>query len=162
MATTLAANATLTPVGGEPRPIEEWVITFHLVVVALDPYTYESSWLIETAGRILTGFRGADCRVAWLVTADEDQTRDYLGPWGDELLAFADPDRTAVEALGLQTLPAIVHVDQGLNIVGAAEGWQPEQWRTVASGLADAMSWSQPLIPAEGDPTPYVGTPALG
>ncbi|NCY17386.1 MAG: hypothetical protein EBX39_11590, partial [Actinobacteria bacterium] len=34
---------------------------------ALDPFTLESSWILETAGRILTAFHGADCRVAWLV-----------------------------------------------------------------------------------------------
>ena len=36
--------------------------------VALDPYTDESAWMLETAGRILKTFEQADVRVAFLVT----------------------------------------------------------------------------------------------
>ena len=76
--------------------------------------------------------------------------------------AFADPDRAVIRELGLETLPAIVHLDHGLQVLGAAEGWNPAEWREVASGLADHMSWTRPAIPTAGDPTPYAGTPALG
>lgn len=154
-------DVLLDPLGGEARPLEDWVTTFHLVVVVLDPYTYESSWIIDAAGRILTAFKGADCRVGWLVTADEDQAEAFLGPWADELITFADPDRELVRELGLTTLPAIVHLDHELRVVGSAEGWDPAQWRPVASNLAEVMHWTRPAIPGDGDPTPYVGTPAL-
>ena len=33
---------------------------------------------------------------------------------------------------------------------------------TVAENLARRMSWSKPVIPAQGDPAPYAGSPALG
>ncbi|MFV2039549.1 MAG: hypothetical protein ACC660_04850, partial [Acidimicrobiales bacterium] len=117
--------------------------------------------LMDTAGRILQAFTGADCRVAWLVTSDDTGTRDFLGPWGEQLLTFTDPDREVVKALGLNRLPAFVHIDQGLNISGLAEGWNPSEWHQVASDLADAMNWSHPLIPVPGDPTAYEGTPAF-
>lgn len=160
MATVPAADVPLTPLGGEARPISDWVTTFHLVLVALDPYTHESSWLLDTAGRIFQEFSGANCRVAWLVTTNDDKTREFLGPWADQFLTFADPDRQVVKALGLETLPALVHLDHNLNVVGAAEGWDPAEWRQVVANLADDMQWSRPLIPALGDPTPYAGTPA--
>ena len=147
---------------GEARPLEDWVTTFHLVLVVLDPYTHESAWLIETAGRVLTGFSEADCRVAWLVAGTEDQAREFLGPWADEVFTFADPEREVIASLGLAELPAIVHLDQALQVVGAAEGWHPAEWRDVIANLADAMDWSRPAIPEPGDPTPYAGTPALG
>jgi hypothetical protein len=153
---------SLAPVGGEARPIEDWVTTFHLVVVAVDPFTHESGWLLDTAGRILEAFIGADCRVAWLVAGTDDQARQFLGPWGERLLAFADPDRAIIEALGLERLPAVVHLDHELRIVGSAEGWNPAEWRRVADGLAAVMSWTRPAIPGPKDPTPYQGTPALG
>lgn len=148
--------------GSDARPIGEWVTTFHLAIVVLDPYTHESSWLIDTAGRILRAFSEADCRVAWMVTASESQTAEFLGPWADEMLAFSDPDREMVAALELESLPAFVHLDQSLNVVGAAQGWDPHEWRSVASGLAESMSWQRPTIPGPDDPTPYAGTPALG
>ena len=66
--TTAPADLSITALGGEPRTLREWVTTFHLVVVAIDPYTDQSAWILDTADRILTNFREADCRVAWLVT----------------------------------------------------------------------------------------------
>ncbi|WP_420638327.1 hypothetical protein [Candidatus Poriferisocius sp.] len=162
MSTTLDADVTLTPLNGEPRPMGDWVTVFHLVMVVLDPYTYESSWLIDTSGRILRNFVGADCRVAFLVTASVDETEEYLGPWTSEFLTFADEDRSVVRALGLETVPAIVHLDHQLNLRASAEGWDPAAWRDVATQLARAMSWRPPVIPVPDDPSPFAGTPALG
>jgi hypothetical protein len=162
VATTPSPTVNLQPLNGEGRPLSEWVTTFHLVLVVLDPYTHESSWIIDTAGRILTEFAEADCRVGWIVTGDDEAAANFLGPWSRELVTFVDPDRSVVSELGLETLPAIVHLDHGLSVVNSAEGWVPREWRAVAAGLADSMSWSQPAIPAEGDPTPYAGTAAQG
>jgi hypothetical protein len=162
VATAPRPDVLLDPINGDARPLEDWVTTFHLVLVVLDPYTHESSWIIDTAGRILETFTGADCRVGWLVTAEQSQVEDFLGPWADKLFTCADPRREVVEALGLQSLPAIVHLDHGLHVLGSAEGWNPADWRTVASNLARHMSWIAPTIPVAGDPTPYAGTPALG
>ncbi len=162
VAVTPAPDIELNPIQGEGRPIESWVTMFHLAIVVLDPYTHESSWLIDTAGRVLRAFQGADCRTSWLVTGTDEQSEEFLGPWADEMLTFCDPERKVVEALGLETLPAIVHLDQNLNVIGAAEGWNPDEWREVADGLAHAMSWTRPAIPGPDDPTPYAGAPALG
>ena len=40
--------------------------------------------------------------------------------------------------------------------------WHTMQWREVANSLAQAMSWSAPLIPEPGDPSPYAGSAAAG
>ena len=162
MSTTLDADVNLTPLKGEPRPIGDWVTVFHLVIVVLDPYTYESSWMIDTAGRILRNFVGADCRVAFMVTASSQETEEFLGPWTQEILTFADEDRSVVRALGLESLPAIVHLDHQLNLRAAAEGWNPPDCRDFATHLGQAMSWHPPVIPDAGDPPPFAGTPALG
>jgi hypothetical protein len=152
----------LTPIGGEAHPIRGWVTTFHLAFVALDPYTNESAWLLETAGRILRSYEQADCRAAWVLTCGASEARQFLGPWAEELLTFVDPDREVVKAFGLERLPAFVHLRQDLSIAGVAEGWDPVEWREVATELSRVMSWNRPVIPAPGDPGPYEGTPALG
>jgi hypothetical protein len=162
VATDPPGDLRLTALGGEPRTLDGWLTTFHLVVAILDPYTYESAWLLETAGRILEEFRGADCRIAFVVAAEPDAAREFLGPWADQVLTFADPDRDLVKALGLNELPAFVHLRQDRSVAGAAEGWDPPEWKQVASQLAKEMSWSRPQIPAPGDPAPYAGSPALG
>jgi hypothetical protein len=100
--------------------------------------------------------------VSILVTCDEVGARQFLGPYAQEFLTFADPDRAAVRAFGLTTLPAIVHIRQDLSIAGAAEGWDPDGWRAVTEGLSRSLGWKGPTIPALRDPAPYAGTPALG
>ncbi len=161
MATDPPGDLQLAPLDGEPRTLSEWLTTFQLAVVVLDPFTHESAWIIDTAVRILHVFKEADCRVGFLVTGTAGEARAFLGPWADQYLTFADPDRAAVKALGLSELPAFVHVRQDGHVVGAAEGWDPEDWRAVAEGLAKAMSWTRPPIPAATDPAPYAGTAAI-
>ncbi|OWY60383.1 hypothetical protein B7486_69480, partial [cyanobacterium TDX16] len=86
----------LDPVQGDGHTLSEWLTTFQMAVVALDPFTHESAWILETAGKMLQHYRGADCRVAWLVTGTDDEAKRFLGPWANEVLTFADPDRKAV------------------------------------------------------------------
>lgn len=162
MATNPPGDLQLTPLVGEPCSLDAWLTTFHLAVVVLDPYTYESAWLLETAGRILENFRGADCRIGFVVTADADDTREFMGPWAERFLTFCDPDRELVKAIGLNELPAFVHIGQDRSVVSTAEGWDPPEWREATARLAKAMSWNRPHIPMPGDPAPYAGSAALG
>ena len=155
------AELLLDPLTGDASSLREWLTTFHLVTIVLDPYTAQSAWLLPTVGRILRVYDEADCRVAITVTCDEVGARQFLGPYAKEFLTFTDPDRSAVKAFGLSTLPAIVHVRQDLSIAGAAEGWDPDAWRAVTENLSAAMHWTKPVIPAPRDPAPYPGTPAL-
>lgn len=142
--------------------MEEQTALFHLVVVAIDPYTYESSWILETAGRILEEFVGADCRVAWLVTAGEDDARAFLGPWADRILTFCDPDRSVVSALGIERIPALVHIGNDLSVIGRAEDWDPTAWKAITDNLGRMMSWSRPNYPKPGDPVAFEGSAAVG
>jgi len=162
MATDPPPDLVLAPLNGEPRTIQAWVTLFNLAVVVLDPYTYESAWLLDEAGRILTGYSAADVRVGWVVTATADEARQFLGPWADKLLTFADPDRELVKAIGIETLPAFVHVNMSRHVEGLAEGWDPPAWRKVAENLSRILSWTVPAIPGPGAPGPYAGSPALG
>ena len=160
-ATTPPVDLLLTPINGDSRTLSQYLTMFTLVTVVVDPFTNQSSWLLETAGRILSNFAQADCRIAWIVTGTADEAREFLGPWAAEILTFADPDRAVVKGLGLEELPAIVHLGLDGTVIGAAEGWEPDEWRAVTEQLARAMSWSRPVIPAPGDPAAFPGSPAL-
>ena len=162
MTTDPPADLVLEPINGEARTIAEWLTTFQLATVVLDPFTNESAWLLDTAGRVLLHFREADCRVAFIVTGTVDEARQFLGPWADKVLTFADPNRATVRGMGLRELPTFLHIRGDRTIASAAEGWDPEQWRDVAESLAKDNSWSIPLIPTNGDPSPYAGSAAAG
>lgn len=161
MATNPSPDIILSPLGGDPRPLEEWLTTFHLASVVLDPYTNESAWILDTAVRVLHGFRGSDARVNFVLTCPLSEARVFLGPLADDFLVFCDPDRTFVKALGLQELPAFVFLRTDGTVQGVAEGWNPQQWRAVADVIASTTAWTRPNLPVIGDPGPFRGTPAL-
>lgn len=152
----------LSPLDGSARVLDDWLTTFHLASVVLDPYTNESSWVLDTAVRVLEGFRGSHARVNFVVTADADDARRFLGPLTERFLVFCDPDRAAVKAMGLTQLPAFVFTRVDGEAVAVAEGWNPAEWREVAAAIAATTRWRAPDIPAPGDPGPFAGSPALG
>lgn len=162
MATKLPADLALSPLGGDRRDLDDWLTTFHLASVVLDPYTNESSWVLKAAVRILEGFRGADARVNLVVTADERDTRAFLGPLTEQFLVFCDPDRAVVRAMDLEYLPAFVFTLTDGEIAASAEGWRPTEWGEVAAVIARTTSWRPPLIPVPSDPSPFAGSSALG
>jgi hypothetical protein len=151
------ADLTLTSLAGPARTVQEWVTNFHLVTVVVDPYANESAWILATAARVLRVFQGADCRVSFLVVGPPDDARAFLGPLATEFLTFVDPDGAVVKALGLDHLPALVHLAIDGTVAGSAEGWDPDEWRSVVHALAKVMSWKAPTIPDRGDPAPFPG-----
>lgn len=163
MTTNVPLDAEFKPLGDhKARPLEEWLTTFHLASVVLDPYTNESSWVLPSAVRILEDFRASDVRVNFIVTADANDTARFMGPLVDRFLIFLDPDRKIVSAAGLGSLPAFVFIQTDGSIGAVAEGWFPEQWEAVSQKISDVVSWKAPDIPATGDPGPFAGSPALG
>lgn len=161
MPTDPDGDVTLTHISGVALPLREWLTTFHLGVVVLDPFEYESAWLLDTAGRILDVFRQADVRVGFVVTSTPEDAKAFVGPWADRLFVLCDPDKAFVRSLQLEQLPALVHIGIDGTLLGSAEGWDPLEWRAVADNLARIMSWKAPDIPAAGDPKPYQGAPAV-
>lgn len=159
MATNPAPDLALVPVTGHSRTVREWLTTFHLLLVAVDPANVRSRWIVPTAARVLFEYEGADCRVAWLVAGDATDARKLLGRWATDIMTFVDPELTAIKGLGISTLPAIIHVGMDLDIVNAVEGWDPPAWRELTMELSRQMSWSRPHIPTSADPGPFEGAP---
>ena len=161
MASDPSPDLLLTPLNGEGRTVSQWLTTFHLLLIGLDPYTSESSWVLPVAERIMRSFEQADVRVAWLVTADARDCERFLGPLSREALVFKDPERDVVKALGLQRLPAIVHLAMDGTVRNSAEGWHPASWRRVTEHLAQVTRWTAPALGMPKDPGPFEGSPAL-
>jgi len=149
----------LASINGPARSVRQWLTTFHLLFVAVDPGNDRSTWIVPTAGRVLTAYEQADCRVAWLVTGTPAEARRFLGRWSSEILTFADPDLTAVRGFGLGSLPAIVHMGMDGEVVNAVEGWDPVEWRQLTAELSKIVRWSRPSIPLPTDPGSFAGAP---
>ncbi|HEV3402300.1 MAG TPA: hypothetical protein VG078_10810 [Acidimicrobiales bacterium] len=159
MATNPPPDLVLSSINGQGRTVRQWLVTFHLLFVAVDPDNDRSSWIVPTAARVLTGYEQADCRVAWLVAGTAADARRFLGRWASDVLTFADPDLAVVRAFGLGSLPAIVHVGMDGSVVNAVEGWDPAEWRRLTAELSRIVGWSRPVIPLPSDPGPFAGAP---
>jgi hypothetical protein len=159
MVTNPPPGLVLTPISGAGRPVRGWLTTFHLFLVAVDPSSERSAWLVPTAARILTDYEQADCRIAWLVTGTPEDARRFLGRWAREILTFVDPDLTAVRAFGLEALPAALHVAMDGSVVNYVEGWDPPGWRALTVELSRIVGWTHPVIPGPRDPAPFAGAP---
>ena len=167
VALTPSPNLILSPLALDTnaypaRALGEWLTTFHLAAVILDPYTNESSWILNTAVRILRSFGDSATRTSLIVTATAEETRSFLGPLAKEFLVFTDPERAAVKAFELTTLPAFAFIRSDGTMPAVAQGWNALEWRSVAQTIAETTAWTAPLIPATGDPVSFSGTPALG
>ena len=92
MATKLPTDLTLSPLGGKARDLNEWLTTFHLASVVLDPYTNESSWILKTAVRVLDALRGSHARVNFIVTANADDSPS-THPFGNLMIGRILVDR---------------------------------------------------------------------
>lgn len=160
------ADLMLTPLvdgaAGQSRPVMDWLTTFHLASVVLDPYTNESSWVLKAAARVLEQFRGSDARINLIVTASAPEAATFLGPYADRFLVFCDPDRAAVKAIGLSELPAFAFIRVDGVVAAAAQGWNPPEWEAVADAIAEVCWWTSIPVPGPGDPGAFRGTPALG
>ena len=165
MASTSLPNPSqdliLTPLVGRERTLREQLTTFGLASIVLDPYTNESSWILETAVRVLRQFSGADVRASFIITCDADDARAFLGPYADEFVVYLDASRSFVKGLGLSEIPAFVYIQNDGSVVGAAQGWDAAEWNVVAGKVAENCAWSKPSLPATGDPVAFRGTPAL-
>ena len=162
----LPVDLVLTPLVhgelGKGRPVMEWLTTFHLASVVLDPYTNESSWVLDAATRVLEQFRGSDARINLIVTANATDTKAFLGPLAERFMVFCDPDRAAVRAMGLDALPAFVFTRVDGVVAAVAEGWNPPEWEAVADAIAAITWWTSIPVPGPGDPGPFRGSPSLG
>lgn len=155
------ADLVFDSLTGDGYPLRDWLTSFPFLLVAIDPYTHESAWILETAGRYLDNYSQADVRVGWLATTDEEGCRRFLGPWSQSYLTFPDPDRAIVKTLGVERLPAIIFIRND-GVTEVVDGWDPTGWRRMAEGVSGLLSWSRPVVPQPGDPTPYRGTPVDG
>jgi hypothetical protein len=159
----LSGDNSISAISGHKQTLAEWLTTFNILAVVIDPYTHQSGWILPTAARLFGHYEEADIRCCFVVTSEAEGAAEYLGPFGRDFLVLLDPERKLVAEMGLETVPAIVHINQDGSVAGSAEGWQPAEWSEVLAGVEEDMDWrSKPILPGSKDPGAFEGTPAAG
>ena len=152
-------NLALTNLAGTTRTLDDWATMFHLVLVVL-PDRPEASLWVPVAQRIFATFGDADCRTAYVVPSAPSVARKILDGAQAQAMTFVDPDREFVTSLGLERLPAFVHLRQNTTLANVAEGWDVRAWQRVAREIGKAMAWTYPEIARRSDPPATDGWPA--
>ena len=151
-------SLSLTTSEGVSRTLDDWSTMFQLCFVVL-PARTEATAYIPIARRIFATFGDSDCNCAFLVTGSAEVARRILGGVEREVLTFADPDSEVVTSLGLERLPALVHLLQDTTVGTSAEGWNPRAWQRAVRDIAKVLSWTVPEISGRGDPAPGTDWP---
>src|SRR5262249_40125670 len=148
----------ITSLRGTTRTLDDWTTVFSLALVVL-PDRPEGKVFIPVIDRIFATFGDSDVRTVVCVPTTASVTRRILGNSADKWLVFCDPEKSFVRSLGLDRLPAFVHLRQDTTLVAAAQGWSPTEWQRVADELAKHQHWTAPQVARRGDPPPGPGYP---
>jgi len=131
---------------------------FHLCLIVL-PARTDAAAFVPIAQRIFATFGDADCTAAYVITGPEAVADRLLGRAERKEVVFVDPDLELVHALGLERLPAFVHLRQDTTVLAATEGWIPADWQRVAREVGKSLAWTVPEVAADGDPPRFDGWP---
>jgi hypothetical protein len=148
----------LTSLKGVTRTLDDWATVFNLAVVLLPARPEAGKW-VTVIDRIYRTFGDSDVRTTICVSSTPAITRRILGAAADQWLVFADPDELLANSLGLERLPAFVHLRQDTSLVTAAQGWSPTEWQKVANEMARTQNWTTPVVTGAGNPPPTPGWP---
>jgi hypothetical protein len=148
----------LTSLTGVTRSLDDWTTVFNLALVML-PDRPEARAFVPVIERVFATFGDSDVRTVVCIPSTEAVCRRILGDAADRWLVFRDPDATFAKSLGLERLPAFVHLRQDTTLVAAVQGWSPTEWQKVADALAKSQHWTSPLVAGRNDPPPGPGWP---
>jgi hypothetical protein len=148
-------SIALSTAAGVTRTVDDWTTMFHLCLVILPDRPEAARW-IPVARRIFGVLGDSDARCAYVVTGSPMIAERILDADMNQAMVFVDPDREFVNSLGLEHLPAFVHIRQDTSVGAAAEGWNPDEWQKVAREVAKAMAWSVPDVAPPGGAVPAV------
>jgi hypothetical protein len=150
----------ITSYKGVTRTLDDWATVFNLAIVIL-PDRLEGNEFVPVVDRIFATFGDSDVRTIVCVPATPGITKRVLGSALDRWLVWCDPERAFVSALGLERLPAFVHLRQDTTLVNAAQGWSPSEWQRVADEIARHEHWTSPVVAGRNDPSPTPGWAAV-
>lgn len=146
----------LTSIKGVTRTLDDWATVFNLAIVLLPARPEASAW-VPVIDRLYATFGDSDVRTTICVSSTPAITRRILGDAADRWLTFCDPDSTLAQALGLERLPAFVHLRQDTTLVSAVQGWSATEWQKVADDIAKSQHWTSPQLVGAGNPAPTPG-----
>jgi hypothetical protein len=154
-------NLALTSVAGVTHTLDDWATIFQLAIVLLPARAEASAW-VPVIDRLYRTLGDSDVRTCVCVQSTPAITRRIIGDVADRYLTFCDSDGALAASLGLERLPAFVHLRQDTTLVGAVQGWSVSEWQKLADEIARHVHWTSPLLAGPGNPPATPGWELAG
>ncbi len=126
------------------RTLDDWATVFNLAIVVLPDRPEGATLPPGRSNASSPRSATATCAPIVCVPSTPAITKRILGDAVDKWLVWCDPDEAFVDSLGLERLPAFVHLRQDTSLVAAAQGWSPTEWQKVADEIARHEHWTSP------------------
>lgn len=141
----------VTSFTGVTRTLDDWATVFNLAIVVL-PDRPEGAQFVPVVERIFATLGDANVHAVVCMPTTPAIAARVLGDLTERWMVWCDADRALVEGLGLERLPAFVHLRQDTTLVTAAQGWSPTEWQRVADEIAAHTHWTSPVLAGSGPP----------
>ena len=107
----------ITSYQGKTRTLDDWATVFNLAIVVL-PDRPEGAAFLPVIERLFATFGDSDVRTIVCVPSAPAIAKRIMGDDVDKWLVWCDPERAFVTSLGLERLPAFVHLRLDTSLVG--------------------------------------------
>ena len=126
----------MTSLTGATRTLDDWTTVFNLALVML-PDRPEARAFLPVIERIFATFGDSDVRTVVCVPSTAAITPPDPRRRRRPVARVRGSRRPrSPKSLGLERLPAFVHLRQDTTLVAAAQGWSPTEWQRVADEVA--------------------------
>ncbi len=144
-------NLSIASIKGTARTLDDWTTVFNVAAILLPPRPGASAFcpVIE---RIFATLSDADVRTTIWIPGPESMARKILGDLADRYLVWCDPTSSFAKSLGIESLPAFVHLRQDTTLVAASQGFSATEWQKVADGIAKHTHWIAPIVAGKRNP----------
>ena len=143
MTTTPNPTLEISSINGKSHSLDDLTTMFTQVWVVL-PARGEAKDYEKVAKSIFKTFGDSDARCAILIPGDPRSAELVKETLDLNVQYFTDPDFKVCDALGVTSLPALVHIRQDTSVANIANGFDVEQLNATCKNIAKALRWTTP------------------
>ena len=143
MASTTNPTLQITSLNGISHTLDDLTTMFTGVWVVLPPRG-EAKEYENVIQQIFKTYGDSDARCAILIPGDIRSANLVKDSLDINVQYFSDVDFKVCDALGVTSLPALVHVRQDTSVANIVNGFDIEEWNNVCKNISTKLRWTKP------------------
>jgi hypothetical protein len=143
MTSTTNPTLQITSLNGISHSLDDLTTMFTQVWVVLPPRA-EAKEFEKIINSIFKTYGDSDARCAILIPGDIRSARLVEGSIDINAQYFTDEDFKICDALGITSLPALIHIRQDTSVANIANGFDINAWNNTCKEISKALRWTTP------------------